>query len=123
MNSTSVTGKFPPAPAQGPPPLPHSPVRQTSVQNVLAQILPDHGGGISILCVACEASSNPVVDGCDPAPVSAAGQIVYGQPFLIMNVADSPPAISIQKIIKVIKIFIGTLNFNIFGNSRLCPCE
>lgn len=44
-----------------------------------------------IVFVACEASSNPVVDGCDPEPVSAAGQIVFGQLFLIVNIADSPP--------------------------------
>lgn len=47
------------------------------MQNVLAQILPDHGAGMSISFVAFEASSNPVVDGCDPVPVSAAGQIVF----------------------------------------------
>lgn len=46
---------------------------------------------MSISFVAFEASSKPVVDGCDPVPVSAAGQIVFGQLFVIVNFADSPP--------------------------------
>ena len=63
------------------------------MQYVLAHILPEVlvGDGTSIVFDACEASSNPVVDGCDPSPVNAAGQIVMGQLFLIVNVADSPP--------------------------------
>lgn len=38
-----------------------------------------------------EVSSNPMVDGCYPEPVSAAGHIVFGQLFVIVNFADSPP--------------------------------
>lgn len=37
-----------------------------------------------------------MVDGCDPEPVSAAGQIVFGQLFVIVNVADSPPVARVQ---------------------------
>lgn len=92
MNSTRVTGGAPPAPLHGPVPLPHSPVRQVAAQNVRAQILPDQGAGMSMGFEALEASSKPVVDGCDPVPVRAAGQIVFGQLFTIVNFAASPPA-------------------------------
>ena len=49
---------------------------------------------MSIVSDAVEGSSNPVFDGgCDPALLSvyAAGQIVIGQLFVTVNVADSQP--------------------------------
>lgn len=90
MNSIRVAGGTPPAPLHCPAPLPQSPVMHLSVQDVLVQILLDHGAGMLMVFVACEGSSNPVVDGCDPEP------IVVGQLFVIVNVADSPPVVRVQ---------------------------
>lgn len=91
VNSTRVAGGTPVAPLHSPPPWPQSPVTHLSVQNVLAHILADFTGTVnSISFDAFEGSSNPVVDGA-PVFAYAAGQIVSGQLFMTVNVADSPP--------------------------------
>lgn len=73
---------------------PQSPVthERELVQDVLAHILPDHGAGPSKGAEACDASSNPDFEACGPLLVNVAGQIVKGQLFVIVNVADCAPA-------------------------------
>lgn len=77
VNSTSVAGAAPPALHCK---LPQSPVPQdvpASLQNALAQILPDQVGVAVRALEACDASANPDDEMVPPPPpVVVAGQIV-----------------------------------------------
>lgn len=95
MNSIRVVGRIPPAPLQSTCWEVQSPVLQVKrplvmlVQWDRSQTLSNHEAGTLIVVEPFDANLNPIDDnGCDPLSDNVVGQIVDGQLFLIVNIAD-----------------------------------